>query len=86
MPAAEDLLAMNVKEKNAFLKKRRQTLDQLDDEKGLTKKNKKLMEDQGILNKRSFDQLPYSMKNIILNPPNQKKDNVSEEIRNPFVV
>ena len=55
MPAAEDLLAMNVKEKNAFLKKRRQTLDQLDDEKGLTKKNKKLMEDQGILDKRSFD-------------------------------
>jgi len=44
------------------------------------------MEDQGILNKRSFDQLPYSMKNTILNPPNQKKDYISEEIRNPFVV
>ena len=26
------------------------------------------------------------MKNTILNPPNQKKDYINEEIRNPFVV
>jgi len=42
------------------------------------------MERAGILNKKSFDNLPHCMKNSILNPPSQQKDANEKETRNPY--
>jgi hypothetical protein len=70
---------MNAQEKAAFFRKRRETLEQLDAEIGMTIETRKKLAEAGVNDKKDFENLPMCMRNSILHPPKSAKDDVSTE-------
>jgi len=61
-------MAMNAQEKAAFFRKRKETLEQLDAEIGMTIETRKKLQEGGVYDKKDFEALPMCMRNSILRP------------------